>query len=270
MNLADTETLFTAALAPHCSTPQRTRARQLLRDNDRIPPELALRIYGNNVAGARIKSLAAAYPACFRILGEACFNNMAQRFIAHTPSQQPDLNRYGTAFGRFFDDWTSTQAQFSDYRYLGDLARLEWLCHTAYYAEDDPSLDLTALSKADPDTQQASHFRTGHSVGLLQSGYPVMEIRATNLSAGDATEVQAGTLPEYLVVSRLAFQPRVERVDAISFEVLDSCRQGMTLGHIIDTHRQHTKIIHRILPGLIRRGWITLVTVEQTCTAGNP
>ena len=270
MNLADTETLFTAALAPHCSTPQRSRARQLLRDNDRIPPELALRIYGNNVAGARIKSLAAAYPACFRILGEACFNNMAQRFIAHTPSQQPDLNCYGAAFSDFFDDWTSTQAQFSDYRYLGDLARLEWLCHTAYYAEDDPPLDLTALSKADPDSREACSFRPGYSVSLLQSDYPVMEIRATNLSAGDATAVQAGTLPEYLVVSRPAFQPRVDRLDAISFEILASCREGMPLGQIIDTHRQYTKIIHRILPGLIRRGWITSVTAGKTGTAGNP
>jgi hypothetical protein len=270
MNLADTETLFTAALAPRCSAARNTRARQLLRENDRIPTELALRIYKNNVSGARIKSLAAAYPACFRILGEACFNNMAQRFIEHTPSQQPDLNRYGTAFGNFFDDWTSTQAQFSDYRYLGDLARLEWLCHTAYYADNDPSFDFTALSKAGPNAREACRFRPGHSVGLLQSDYPVMEIRATNLSAGDAAEVQAGTLPEYLVVSRPAFQPRVERLDPVSFEILASCRKGMTLGHIIDTHRQRTKIIHQILPGLIQHGWITSVTVDKTCTAGNP
>lgn len=270
MNLAQTEALLSAAVAPRCSAPQHTRARHLLLENDHIPPELALRIYGNNVSGARVKSLVAAYPACFRILGEVCFNSMAQRFIEHTPSQQPDLNRYGALFSDFLDDWTATQAQFSDYRYLGDLARLEWLCHTAHYAEDDPSFDFTALSNAGHNAQEAFSFRLGHSVGLLQSVYPVMEIRETNLSAGDATAVQAGALPEYLVVSRPAFQPRVERVDASIFEVLVSCRKGMTLGHIIDSHRHRTAVIPEILPRLIKFGWIASVTANQTCTARNP
>ena len=270
MNLAQTETLFTTALAPRCSAPQRTRARQLLRENDRIPPELALRIYGNNVSGARVKSLVAAYPACFRILGEVCFNNMAQRFIEHTPSQQPDLNRYGALFSDFLDDWTAKQAQFTDYRYLGDLARLEWLCHTAYYAEDDPSFDFTALSKADHNAQEAFNFRLGHSVGLLQSAYPVMEIRAANLSAGDATEVQAGELPEYLVVSRPAFQPGVERVDAVTFQILADCLEGKTLAHIVETGGHPANEIAAILPGLIQRGWITSVSVDNTRAPGDP
>ena len=125
MDLADTQTLLTTALIPPCSATQRTDALQLIRKNDHIPAALALRIYSNNVSGARIKSLAAAYPACFRILGEVCFNNIAYRFIEHTPSVQPDLNRYGKAFSGFLDEWTQSQASFSDYRYLGDLARVE-------------------------------------------------------------------------------------------------------------------------------------------------
>jgi len=195
---------------------------------------------------------------------------MAGRFIEHAPSEQPDLNRCGASFSDFLDDWTSTQTQLSGYRYLGDLARLEWLCHTAYYAEDDPSFDFTALSKAGHNAQQACSFQLGHSVGMLQSVYPVMEIRESNLSNGDATEVQAGALPEYLVVSRPVFQPRVERVDAIIFAVLASCLEGMTLGHIIDTNRHRTKAIHEILPGLIRRGWITSVTVDKPRTERSP
>lgn len=270
MNLAETETLFTAALAPRCSAPQRTCARHLIRDNEHIPPELALQIYGNNVSGALVKALTATYPASQRILGEKCFNGIAHRYTEHTPSELPDLNHYGKTFSNFLDNWTHSHAQFSDYRYLGDLARLEWLCHTAHYAEDDPSFDFTALSNAGHNAQEAFSFRLGHSVGLLQSVYPVMEIRETNLSAGDATAVQAGALPEYLVVSRPAFQPRVERVDASIFEVLVSCRKGMTLGHIIDSHRHRTAVIPEILPRLIKFGWIASVTANQTCTARNP
>ena len=226
MNLADTETLLTTALTPPCSTTQRTLALQLLRNNDRIPATLALRIYSNNVSGARNKALAAAYPACFRILGEACFNNIAHRFSEHTPSVRPDLNRYGETFSDFLDEWTQAHGQFSDYRYLGDLARLEWLCHTAYYAEDDPPFDFRALAKANQGAQATCRLRLGHSVGLLQSDYPVMAIREANLSDNEATEVLAIELPEHLVVSRSTFQIRVERIDAYTFEVLAACQDN--------------------------------------------
>ena len=270
MNLADAETLLTTALTPPCSTTQRTLALQLLRNNDRIPATLALRIYSNNVSGARNKALAAAYPACFRILGEACFNNIAHRFSEHTPSVHPDLNRYGKTFSDFLDEWMQAHAQFSDYRYLGDLARLEWLCHTAYYAEDDPPFDFRTLARASQGAQAACCLRLGHSVGLLQSDYPVMAIREANLSDGDAADVAAVELPEHLVISRPAFQTRVERIDAFTFELLAACQKGMTLEHIISTHQDPTRTIPEILPGLIQRGWITAMAVDKTGTPGNP
>ena len=270
MDLADTQTLLTTALIPPCSATQRTDALQLIRKNDHIPAALALRIYSNNVSGARIKSLAAAYPACFRILGEVCFNNIACRFIEHTPSVQPDLNRYGKAFSGFLDEWTQSQASFSDYRYLGDLARLEWLCHTAYYAEDDAPFDFRTLARASQGAQAACGLRLGHSVGLLQSDYPVMAIREANLSECDAADVAAVELPEHLVVSRPAFQTRVERVDADTCEILAACQQGMALEYLIGTHQDHTSMIHEILPKLIQRGWITAMTVDKTGTPGNP
>jgi len=260
MKLAETETLFTASLEPRCSTLQHARALHLICEDGHIPPELALQIYGNNVSSARIKPLAAAYPTIFRILGEACFNGIAHRFIEHTPSQYPDLNRYGATFSNFLDDWTAAQEQFSGYRYLGDLARLEWLCHTAYYAEDDPPFDFKKLAEANRDVQETLCFRLGHSVGLLQSEYPVMAIREINLSDGDAPEVHADELPEYLVVSRPAYQPQVERVDETTFQLLAACREGKTLGHIVDKVMHRASVITQILPGLIERGWITAFT----------
>jgi len=263
MNLAETETLFTAALAPRCSAPQRTCARHLIRDNEHIPPELALQIYGNNVSGALVKALTATYPASQRILGEKCFNGIAHRYTEHTPSELPDLNHYGKTFSNFLDNWTHSHAQFSDYRYLGDLAQLEWLCHTAYYAEDDPPFDFGVLAETSRDALETLHFRVGHSVGLLQSDYPVMAIRDVNLSAGGATEVHADKLPEYLAVSRSTYKPQIERIDVITFNILAACHDGQTLNHIFDANRQRSIIITNTLPELIKRGWITGFTVDD-------
>jgi hypothetical protein len=248
----------------------RTGALRLIRENGRIPPELALKIYRNNVSGARTRALAATYPACFRILGEACFNSIAQQFVEHTPSRQPDLNRYGKAFSNFLDDWTHTREQFSEYRYLGDLAQLEWLCHTAYYAEDDAPFDFEELARARCDSHETLCFRPAHSIGLLQSSYPVMEIREANLSGNDAATVQAEVLPEYLVVSRPAFQPLVERVDPEVFRILLACREGHTLGHIINSGAHDENRGAKALPGLIRSGWITGVSGNNPRTSGGP
>ena len=257
MNLAETESLFTANLEPRCSAAQRARAIRLVDNNGRIPAELALTIYRNNVSGALVKALTAAFPACRRILGETCFNAIAHRFIEHKPSNQTDLNRYGASFSDFLDDWTATRAAFSDYRYLGDLARLEWHCHAAYTAADDPPFDFKALAEASRKALDTLRFQLSHSLGLLQSDYPLMEIRATNLSAGDASEVRADELPEYLVVSRPALQARVERVDAVTFQLLAACQDGRTLDHISNTGRYLANTLLETLPKLIQRHWIT-------------
>ena len=264
INLAETETLFTAALAPRCGAPLHTHAQHLIRDNGHIPPELALQIYGNNVSDALVKTLTATYPACQRILGEKCFNGIARLYTEQTPSELPDLNRYGKTFSNFLDNWSRSHAQFSDYRYLGDLAQLEWLCHTAYYAADDPPFDFGVLAETSCKALETLHFRVGHSVGLLQSDYPVMAIRDVNLSAGGATQAHAGELPEHLVVSRSTYKPRVERIDAITFNILAACHDGQTLDHIIDANRRRSIIITNTLPELIKRGWITGFTVDDS------
>jgi hypothetical protein len=270
MNIAETEALLTASLEPRCNAAQRARALRLVGGNGRIPAELALTIYGNNVSGALAKALTAAFPACRRILGETCFNAVARRFIEHNPSKQADLNRYGASFSDFLDHWTATRATFSDYRYLGDLARLEWHCHTAYTAADDPPFDFRALAKASRDGPEMLRFRLSHSLGLLQSDYPLMEIRASNLSDGDATEVRADELPEYLLVSRPALQVQVERVNAITLQLLAACRDGRTLGHITNTGSDPTSTLHETLPELIQRQWITGFTLDSRFATREP
>ena len=271
MKLAETESVFTAGLEPRCSVAQRARALRQVRENSRIPAELALTIYSNNISGALVKALTAAFPACRRILGEACFAGIAHRFIEHSPSKQADLNRYGASFGDFLDDWTANRAPFADYRYLGDLARLEWYCHTAYTAADDPPFDFKALAAAaGREAYETLRFRLSHSLGLLQSDYPVMEIRETNLSAGDAGEVQADKLPEYLVVSRPTLQPRVERVDAVTFRLLAACQDDRTLGHITNTGSPPANTLSETLAELIQRQWITGFTMGSPFTTREP
>lgn len=267
MNLAQTQSVFTAGLEPAGSAAQRARAAGLIHENSRIPAELAVTIYANNVSAALLKALTAAFPACRRILGETCFNAIAYRFIEHEPSTQADLNRYGASFSDFLEDWTATWAPFSNYRYLGDLARLEWHCHKAYTADDDPPFDFKTLAEA--GHIETLRFQLGHSVGLLQSEYPVMEIRETNLCDDDASEVRADKLPEYLLVSRSALQLQVERIDASTFQLLAAFRDGRTLVHMSRSGGRLKNTLPESLAKLIRRRWITGFSTDSVCTSGD-
>jgi hypothetical protein len=268
VKLSATQTLLTASLAPHHKPLQRSQLLSQIRDNGAVAPGLALHIYANNVSGALTRSLAAAYPACFRVLGESCFQGIAHRFVEDTPSGHPDLNRYGATLGDLLDEWTATRQQFSDYRYLGDLARLEWLCHTAYYAADDMPFDINTFADACRSAPHTLCLQLSHSVGLLQSEYPVMAIRDANLFGGDASEVEAGELPEHLVVSRPSFQTRVERVDSMTFHVLAGCATGHTLGRILENAGEHADKVPGVMQALVRHGWITGVHSGKTGTPG--
>lgn len=263
MKLLETETVLASSLDPRCSAEHRARATTLIHEGGRISPDLALSIYCNNISGALVKALTAAYPTCLRILGERCFNGIAHLFIEDTPSDQPDLNQYGATFSKFLDDWTTTQSHFSEYRYLGDLARLEWLFHTAYYAKDDLPFDFMAFSRASRNTQECLRFRLGHSIGLLRSVYPVMEIREANLAQRNASEVGAGELPEYLVVSRSEGYPQVERVDVTNFQTLSACLDGMTLRQLAGVNTRLANTAAEVLPRLIQRRWITGYSMDR-------
>ncbi len=252
MTLLDTQIRLAASLVPRASRADRARAARLIAQNARIPAELALEIYRNNVSGALTKALTAAYPACLSVLGESCFNAVADLFIAQTPSDQPDLNRYDRRFGDFLDDWVDTQTSLSDYRYLGDLARLEWLCHRAYYAADDVPFDFAAFARLQTEARATLRFRLGHCEGLLRSTYPVMEIRDINLPHSAETGVRVGELPEHLVVWRPQGLAKVQCVDATTFQVLTACRDGKTLGQLAQIGGPEGKTLAEVLPNLIQ------------------
>ncbi len=96
-----------------------------------------------------------------------------------------------------------------------------------------------------------------------------MEIRAANLADIDAAEVQARELPEYLVVSRPAFQPRVERVDLLSFQTLKACQDGRVLGHVSSNSESLAHPLLETLPELIRHGWISGFTLDSSYPPGS-
>ena len=137
-----------------------------------------LSLYRGNLTANWDKGLSAAYPVIRQLVGEGFFRAMARAFGRSRPSVTGDLNR----FGEGFSDFLTTYAPLSDYPYMPDVARLEWLLHRAHYAADSTALDpgsLIAIGVGAVESLRL-HLRPGHvpfhspwdAVGIWQAHQP--------------------------------------------------------------------------------------------------
>ena len=80
---------------------------------------------------ARIEALRRVFPVCLAILGERSFSGLAREYVRDNPSRCPDLNSYGEGFANFLAIHIPCIEILAAFRYLPDLARLEWHWHAA-------------------------------------------------------------------------------------------------------------------------------------------
>lgn len=128
--------------------------------------------YANNTLFNRADALAEAYPIVRQLVGDEFFGGMARAHARTTPSRSGDLNRYGDGFADFIRDFPPAQ----DIPFLADAARLDWLCHLAYYAEDSPPFDLARLARVPAEQHGSLHFQLAPSASLLRSPWPVASL----------------------------------------------------------------------------------------------
>lgn len=163
---------FAAALtsreAAACFAP-RVQARN-------IQSERRLQIYRNNLFASLSEVLAAVYPVTRRLVGEAYFDQAARGYIAAQPSRSGDVHCYGDHFATHLGRCPGSNAL----PYLPDVARLEWGYHSAFHAEQHPSLDPDDLRTVPPEDYPRLRLILQPSIRLLVSDYPVLRIWRVN------------------------------------------------------------------------------------------
>lgn len=136
------------------------------------PVDAALDIYRNNYRGNLQGALALAYPVTRQLVGDKFFKVMATRYIESHPSKSGNLHDYGAELGEFLEFFPNAR----DLPYLPDIARLEWACHLAYFAEDAEPLDIAALASIAPDEQERLHFRLNPACRIIRSQFTIVDI----------------------------------------------------------------------------------------------
>jgi len=146
-----------------------------------IPPAARLNVYAGTARANFIASLVSSYPAVRRLVGEDYFAQCARGFHRRHPSRSGDLQPAGLGFAQFLVELHGDD----EYRYLGEVARLEWLIQEALLAADHRPFDLAKLGEVAAEDYDELRFQLHPSVRLFASPYPCVHIWQENLDAAE-------------------------------------------------------------------------------------
>ena len=191
------------------------------------PLESALNIYRNNYRENLCDSLAAAYPILVQLVGSDFFGILARKFIEQHSSCSGNLHHYGAQLSEFLSNFSATK----NLPYLPDFARLEWVCHQAYFAADPASFNPLRLHELDEAEYEKLIWLCHPACHVLFSPYPLLAIWQSHQPGVNADfRIDLDQGGGDLLVNR---NLDVVKVSALSPETADWMRRiqaGITLG----------------------------------------
>ncbi len=150
-----------------------------------IGPQRRLAVYSNNAETNFRAALLSIFPAIGRLVGDAYFTQCAREFRRAHPSRCGDLTPAGTAFPQYL----AARHAEDRFRYLGDVARLEWLYHECLTAAEQPAFDHTKLAALAADDYDHVLFGLHPSVRLFTSPFPAVAIWEANVASDAEPEL---------------------------------------------------------------------------------
>lgn len=219
-----------------------------------------LQVYRANAQSLAVRALQAAYPVLAELLGKDNFEALAQAFWFAHPPLRGDIAQWGGDLALFIEH----SQQLESEPYLPDVARAEWLLHTAATAPDaepDPP-SLALLMSSDP-AELSLHLAPGTSV--LPSIYPVASILCAHLDGTPSLE-EAGALlrqgvAQSALIWRQGYKPCVRLAMANEAEFLHILLQAGSLAEALEA--APALDFSAWLPVAVRSGLLVAATVTQ-------
>lgn len=176
-----------------------------------IGKEEIINIYKNNVITTLCETLRNRYPAILNLTGEDFFKYAILKFIKENQPKSGNLDDYGEEFIGFIENLKEAQ----NYKYLKDIARLEWAIHTAYFTENASKVDIEALSKITTNQLQNCYFTLHPTAHLIESSYAIDKIYmiANQLIHNDTNNININK-PTYILVIRAEY-----KIDFLTLEI---------------------------------------------------
>lgn len=197
-----------------------------------IAPLERLAVYRNNIEINFAASLRASFPAIWRLVGEDYFLQCARQFQRSQPSRSGDLQHVGAGFSEYL---AALHAD-DEFRYLGDVARLEWLCQGSLLAANHAPLDLQKLAGVAASQYDTLSFRLHPTARLFVSDYPCLNIWEANAHETSATDevIELGVGAERVLIYRNQLQLQFYRLSIGELGFLRAVEAGAGFASAIE------------------------------------
>ncbi len=197
---------------------------------------IAVGVYRNNYRGNLHDALAGAYPVIEQLVGRDFFRLLTRQFITQHPSRSGNLHHYGEQMASFAARFPAAQGL----PYLPDVARLEWACHRAYFAEDATRLDIAKLGQISPE-QYADLILSIHpACHVVCSAYPIVTIwHAHQPGAASDFRIDLDSGARNALISRKDDAVRVSELTEAEAAWLQAIQAGASLGEATDATLEH-------------------------------
>lgn len=216
-----------------------------------------LDIYRDNVAGAHRSALSAAFPVVRQVLGKLYWEQLVRAEIPTYGSQSPDLHSYGAFMPELLATLLRKREELSDYAYLGELARLEWLVHKTRFCADEPVFDWQSFLASSTAVQGDVILVTSKKLTLFDSEYAVDGVWQSHHLA-ESKSLPAAPDGIHCSISRgRSFAVRVARVSAQETIMLRALQKGRSLNELHAEMDCEIDFIVRCLFEWIQQGHIT-------------
>jgi hypothetical protein len=188
-------------------------------------------IYRNNVQLSFVKALALEFPVIERLVGQTYFAQLAHEFMCLHPSRNGDLHFVGMPF----PDFLRERFEDSRYRYLSQVARLEWARQEVIVAADASPMELAPLKAVEPQDYCRLRFVMHPACRLVRSEYPVLKIWWANQDDSDSTElIDLDGGAELVVVHRRVSVTEMFALPVGQFVLLEALGARQPLGDAVD------------------------------------
>ncbi|WP_162140955.1 HvfC/BufC N-terminal domain-containing protein [Fodinicurvata sediminis] len=143
-----------------------------------VQPAERLAVHRITVQDSLRQTLAAAYPCLEGVLGAGNFGVLARDFIMDYPPRRAVLAFYGEGLADYLETYRHTAGKPA----LADLARLEWACLQAGFAQDADAITLPALQTLAPETLLKMGLPLHPATHLLCLAHPVDRYKAGEIT----------------------------------------------------------------------------------------
>lgn len=196
----------------------------------------ALSVYANNALSNFIESVLSSYPAIRRLVGDDYIRQCARRFHICHPSLSGDLQPAGTRFAQYLFELHGAD----EYRYLSEVARLEWLIQETLLSADHEPLDLAKLRGVAPAGYDDVRFYLHPSARLFASEFPCLAIWEANVgneAEPEVIDLRAGA--DRVVLVRNSGQLRFHRLSHGEQRFLQFIQAGEPFSAAVEIAASH-------------------------------